>query len=94
MAESTQATIEFPALAARDVLTEILREVAQQMLATAIDAEVADWIDRRADLTDERGHRLVVRNGYHNPRKITTGLGQLEVEQPRVHDRRGPGERE
>ncbi len=43
---------------------------------------------------DERGHRLVVRNGYHNKRKITTGLGQLEVEQPRVHDRRGPGERE
>jgi len=94
MAESTNATIEFPALAARDVLTEILREGAQQMLATAIDAEVAEWIERHAQLTDARGHRQVVRNGYHNPRKITTGLGQLEVQQPRVHDRRGPDERE
>jgi transposase-like protein len=36
----------------------------------------------------------VVRNGYHNKRKITTGLGQLEVEQPRVHDRRDAPERE
>lgn len=94
MAESTNATIEFPAPAARDVLTEILREGAQQMLATAIETEVAEWIDGHADCTDERGHRQVVRNGYHNPRKITTGLGQLEVEQPRVHDRRGPGDRE
>ena len=94
MAESTNATIEFPALTARDVLTEILREGAQQMLATAVDAEVAEWIDGHAGLTDERGHRLVVRNGYHNRRKITTGLGQLEVEQPRVHDRRTAAERE
>ena len=94
MAESTNATIEFPALGARDVLTEILRTGAQQMLATAIEAEVAEWIDSHAHLTDERGHRQVVRNGYHHPRKITTGLGQLDVQQPRVHDRRGESERE
>jgi putative transposase len=94
MAESTNATIEFPALAARDVLTEILREGAQQMLATAIEAEVAEWIDRHAHLVDERGHRQVVRNGYHQKRKLTTGLGRLEVEQPRVHDRRPPDQRE
>jgi putative transposase len=94
MAESTNVTIEFPAHSSRDVLTGILREGAQQMLATAIDAEVAEWIDRHAHLTDEEGHRQVVRNGYHNKRKITTGLGQLEVEQPRVHDRRPAEERE
>jgi putative transposase len=94
MAESSNATIEFPALGARDVLTEILHTGAQQMLATAIEAEVTEWIDRHAHLTDERGHRQVVRNGYHHPRKITTGLGQLDVQQPRVHDRRPDSERE
>jgi putative transposase len=94
MAESSSATIEFPALGARDVLTEILREGAQQMLATAIEAEVTEWINYHAHVTDEHGHRQVVRNGYHNKRKITTGLGQLEVEQPRVHDRRPPDQRE
>lgn len=94
MAESTNAAIEFPAPAARDVLTEVLRTGAQQMLTHAIEAEVAEWIDHHAHLTDEEGHRQVVRNGFHNRRKITTGLGQLEVQQPRVHDRRSEGERE
>lgn len=64
------------------------------MLSQAIAAEVAEWIDHHAHLTDEHGHRQVVRNGYHHPRKIVTGLGQLEVEQPRVHDRRPAGQRE
>jgi transposase-like protein len=94
MAESTNPTIEFPALSSRDVLTEILRNGAQQMLATAIEAEVAEWIDGHAHLTDEGGHRQIVRNGHHQKRKIITGLGPLEVEQPRVHDRRPPEERE
>lgn len=94
MGESNSATIEFPAPSAQDVLTGILREGAQQMLATAIEAEVAEWIDRHADLVDEHGHRQVVRNGYHQKRKLTTGLGQLEVQQPRVHDRRPEPDRE
>lgn len=94
MAESTNATLDFPALSSQDVLTEILREGAQQMLATAIEAEVAAWIDGHAHFTDEAGYRQVVRNGYHNQRNITTGLGQLEVRQPRVHDRRPENDRE
>lgn len=94
MAESTNARPEFPALSSHDVLTEILREGAQKMLAAAIDAEVAEWIDAHAHLTDARSRRQVVRNGRHHKRKITTGLGPLEVEQPRVHDRRSPEERE
>jgi hypothetical protein len=94
MSESTNATIEMPALAARDVLTDILRQGAQQMLAAAIEAEVAEWIAKHCELVDEQGHRLVVRNGYHNKRNIVTGLGPLEVQQPRVHDRRPPEQRE
>jgi len=94
MCEVNSSTIEFPALSSQDVLTEILRAGAQQMLATAIDAEVAEWIAAHKHLTDAAGHRQVVRNGSHQKRKITTGLGPLEVQQPRVHDRRPEGERE
>jgi len=94
MCEANSSTISFPAHSSSDVLTEILREGAQQMLATAIDAEVAEWIDGHEDLIDENGRRQVVRNGRLPKRRITTGLGQLEVEQPRVYDRRRPEERE
>ena len=47
-----------------------------------------------AHLVDEQGHRQVVRNGRLPKRSITTGVGQVEIEQPRVHDRRAPAERE
>ena len=64
------------------------------MLATAIEAEVADWIDGHAHLHDEAGRRQVVRNGSHPERTILTGLGPIDVKQPRVQDRRPLGERE
>jgi transposase-like protein len=64
------------------------------MLTMAIEAEVAEWIDSHRHLADERGHRQVVRNGYLPEREIITGLGSLQVRQPRVHDRRTGEERE
>lgn len=77
-----------------DPLTEILRQGAKRLLAQAVEAEVASWIDDRAHLTDEQGHRQVVRNGYAQPRQVVTGLGPVEVQMPRVHDRRDEDERE
>ncbi len=58
------------------------------MLAEAVEAEVAAYIEERRHLRDEKGHRQVVRNGHHKKRKIDTGVGQVEVRQPRVNDRR------
>ncbi len=40
------------------------------------------------DERDEAGRRLVVRNGYHQPRKVTTAAGVIEVKAPRVNDKR------
>lgn len=87
MQEVTTPTVTFPSTS-RDVLSEILREGAQQMLATAIEAEVAEWIEVHRHLQDSRGHRQVVRNGHLPRRTITTGIGPVEVRQPRVADRR------
>ncbi|GAA3138703.1 hypothetical protein GCM10020255_014640 [Rhodococcus baikonurensis] len=49
----------------RSLLDEIVRDGARQMLAAALQAEVAAYIDQFADQVNEDGHRLVVRNGYH-----------------------------
>jgi putative transposase len=73
---------------AQDVLTGILREGAQKMLAQAIEAEVADWIDRHQECRDQAGRRQVVRNGHLPERTIATGVGPVPVQQPRVQDRR------
>ena len=76
------------AIGLQDVLTQVLREGAQKMLAQAIEQEVQAYLDSHADQRDEHGHRLVVRNGYKPARSIQTPLGPLEVHQPRIDDRR------
>jgi len=86
--EQVTAKTEYLSIMPRDVLTDILRQGAQEMLAAAIENEVAEYVDRHARVCDGEGHRLVVRNGYLPARKIQTGLGLVEVQQPRVHDRR------
>jgi transposase-like protein len=93
MQEVTTTTFAFPSTS-RDVLTEILREGAQRMLTTAIEAEVAEWIVAHRQLQDSRGHRQVVRNGYLPERSITTGIGPVKIRQPRVADRRRSQEAE
>jgi len=91
---STTETAIVPLPQAQDVLTDVLRQGAQQLLAQAIEAEVADWIDRHQDCRDAAGRRQVVRNGHLPQRAITTGVGPVTVKQPRVQDRRPPEQRE
>jgi putative transposase len=67
-------------------LDELVRHGAQQMLQTAIEAEVDEFLAVHAERRDTRGNRLVVRNGYKPEREILTGAGRLEVEQPRIRD--------
>ena len=50
------------------VIDQIVREGARQMLAAALQAEVAACIGQFADVRDENGRRLVVRNGTAEPR--------------------------
>ena len=70
------------------MLDEIVREGARRMLAAALEAEVNAYIGAHADERDERGRRRVVRNGHAEPRSITTGAGPIEIQQPRVNDKR------
>ena len=94
MSESSNSMLALPATSSRDVLTDILRDGAQRLLSQAVEAEVAEWIASHAHVTDQAGHRQVVRNGHLPKRTITTGVGPIEVQQPRVLDRRAPHEAE
>ena len=93
----TQSTIDMnivPVPSSSDALTDLLRRGAQQLLTQAIEAEVADWIDQHKNITAADGRRRVVRNGSMPERTIITGVGPIDVKQPRVHDRRPEGAKE
>lgn len=69
-------------------LDELVRNGARQMLQSALEAEVQEYIERHAGIRDDRGNRQIVRNGHLPPREVLTGAGPLPVEQPRVRDKR------
>ena len=94
MTKPSEKLVEFPQASARDVWTDVLRTGAQRMLATAIEAEVDEYLDARATTVDAAGQRGVVRNGRLPERTIQTPVGDVQVQQPRVRDRRPADERE
>ena len=75
-----------------NVLEQLARKGARQLLAQAMDAEVAEFIEKHRGMTDEEGRRLVVRNGYLPERELVTGIGPLRIHQARVDDRDLPQE--
>jgi transposase-like protein len=69
-------------------LDALVAEGARQMLAAALEAEVEAYVSSLIHEVDEIGRRLVVRNGHAESRSLVTGAGPLEVQAPRVNDRR------
>lgn len=69
-------------------LDEICRRGAERMLALALEAEVADYLERHRASRDEAGLAQVVRNGRARARAVVTPAGAIEVRAPRVDDRR------
>ncbi len=57
------------------------------LLAQAIEAEVADFLGKHADLKNEQGHQRLVRHGHLPEREVMTGIGPVAVRQPRVRER-------
>jgi transposase-like protein len=70
----------------RDLLDQVARRGAQRMLQQVMEAEVQDFLQQYGNRRDANGNRLVVRNGHQPARKIVTGAGALEIQQPRVRD--------
>ena len=58
------------------------------MSTKTIEAEVVEWIAQHLRVTDERGRRQLLRNGDLRESKLVTGVGEVSIQEPRVHDRR------
>ena len=86
--DENDANQHSPAAVGGSMLDELAREGARAMLAAALQAEVAAYIDAHADQVDDQGRRLVVRNGSHAARQVATAAGAVPVKAPRVNDRR------
>lgn len=72
-----------------DALTDLLRTGAQQLIATAVEAELAGYLAQFSDLRTEAGHAAVVRNGHHPARPFQTGIGPVSVRIPKVRSMDG-----
>ena len=84
----TSEPIDFTASqVCQSLLETTLRTGAQQMLQQAIEAEVANYLRQHREQLDEQGHRLVFGNGHLPARQVQTGLGPVEIRQPRVASR-------
>ena len=76
----------------RLALDEYVTRGAEKTLQDALEAEVLTYIEQHQHITDDNGHRIVVRNGYLPERTILTTAGRLRIRKPRIDDRRD-GER-
>lgn len=74
-----------------DVLQQVLKQGAQQLLAKAIESEVQELLAAHHSTVTDDGKAGVVRNGYLPGRTIQTGLGDIDVKVPKVRDRTGQG---
>ena len=91
MTETTVLKLSQPGTIS-DPLTEVLRSGARSLLAQAVEAEVAAFLDFHAEERTEHGRRRLVRHGHLPEREIMTGIGPVAVRAPRVRDRVGTGE--
>ena len=71
-----------------DVLSELLREGAQQLIHQAVESELSEYLSQHQRLTDD-GRVAVVRNGYLPKREILTGIGSVSVHIPKIRSRDG-----
>lgn len=74
-----------------DPLTEVLRQGAKELIRKAVETELLEMLSAYSDVRLLDGRPAVVRNGYLPARQIQTGIGDVEVQVPKVRDRSGSG---
>jgi putative transposase len=74
-----------------DPLTEVLRRGAKELIRKAVEAELSEMLSAYSEVRLLDGRPAVVRNGYLPARQLQTGIGEIEVQVPKVRDRSGSG---
>jgi transposase-like protein len=72
-----------------DALTELLKSGAQELIASAVEAELAGYMAQFSEVRTQTGHAAVVRNGHHPARPFQTGIGPVSVRIPKVRSKDG-----
>jgi putative transposase len=91
MGHFTPKTVPAPEVIINDPLTELLRVGARRLIAQAVEAELSVMLAKHGDNKLSDGRQSVVRNGYLPERTIQTGLGDVEIQVPKVRDRSNMG---
>jgi transposase-like protein len=72
-------------------LDELVRQGAHQIIKQALEAELAQLLERFGNVKTLQGQQAVVRNGYLPERDVLTAAGPVTVKVPKVRDRSGSG---
>lgn len=91
MTKDNVINLKRPIESANDVLSSLLRQGAQQLLAQAIEEEITLFLSRNNPASQPTQTAQVVRNGYLPERNIQTGIGDIRVKIPRIRDRSRSG---
>jgi transposase-like protein len=74
-----------------DGLTELVRNGARQIIAQAVEVELAEFLAQYQSLKDEQGRQAIVRNGSLPERTIMSGVGEVSIQVPKVRERSRSG---
>ena len=91
MSKSNLHALSQPEVASNDPLHELIRQGARDLIAQAVETELESLLKQYADVKTPDGRRAVVRNGHLPKRTIQTGVGDVEVQVPKVRDRNSSG---
>ncbi len=91
MSHPTLQALSQPEPNVADPLHELLREGARDLIAKAVEAELASFLAGYDDEHLDDGRKAVVRNGYLPKRTVQTGIGDVDIKVPKVRDRRSKG---
>ena len=91
MSKSNLHALSQPEVATNDPLHELIQQGARDLIAQAIETELDSLLKQHKDLKAPDGRKAVVRNGHLPKRTVQTGVGDVEVQVPKVRDRSGSG---
>lgn len=91
VSDFTLKEVVTPETEAHDPLTEILRVGARALISQAVEVELMNLLEQHRENKLEDGRQAVVRNGYLPARTLQTGIGDVDIQVPKVRDRSKSG---
>lgn len=91
MNDLTPKGVATPETEVNDPLTEILRVGARALISQAVELELSNLLDVHRDKKLIDGRQAIVRNGYLPARTLQTGIGDVDIQVPKVRDRSESG---